>query len=51
MDYHDYLRDQAVHYRQLADAAQDSTIKAELLELAAICEEIANNIEDRMTGG
>jgi hypothetical protein len=26
-------------------------IKQELLDLAAICEEVANNIEDRMPGG
>jgi len=51
MDYDDYLRDQAANYRQLADAAQDPVVKAELLELAAICEEIANTIEDRMTAG
>jgi len=25
--------------------------KQELLDLAAVCEEVANNIEDRLTGG
>ena len=51
MDYDDYLRAQAATYRQLAEGAQDARIKGELLELAEICEEIANNIEDRMTAG
>jgi hypothetical protein len=51
MDFDDYLRDQAVNYRQLADWADDSLVKIEFLELAAVCDEIANNIEDRMTAG
>ena len=51
MDYEDYLRDQAVKYRQLAEVAEDSFVKSELLELAAICEEVANRVEDRMTAG
>jgi hypothetical protein len=51
MDYHDYLRDQATKYRQLAEGAVDPSIKAELFELAEICEEVANRVEDRMTAG
>lgn len=51
MEYDDYLRDQAVKYRQLASTAEDSFVKKELLELAAVCEEVANGIEDRMTAG
>ena len=51
MDFDDYLRDQAVKYRQLAETAQDRAVKVELLELAAVCEEVANRIEDRMTAG
>ncbi len=51
MDYDDYLREQASHYRQLAQGAQEPPIRAELFELAEICEEIANDIEDRMTAG
>ena len=51
MDWADYLRDQAAKYRQLAEAADDPSIKQELLDLAAICEEAADNIEDRMPGG
>jgi hypothetical protein len=31
--------------------AADVSIKQELLDLAAVCEEAANNIEDRMPGG
>ena len=51
MDWADYLRDQAAKYRQLAETAKDLSIKQELLDLAAVCEEAANNIEDRMPGG
>jgi hypothetical protein len=51
MDWVDYLRDQAAKYRQLAETAEDPPIKQELLDLAAICEEAANKIEDRMPGG
>ena len=36
--------------RQLAEAAEDPSIKQELLDLAAVCEEAADNIEDRMPG-
>ena len=51
MDYDDYLREQATKYRELATDARDPMIKAELAELAQICDEIANSIEDRMTAG
>jgi hypothetical protein len=51
MEWDDYLRQQAATYRQLAETAEDPFIKQELLELAAVCEEVANNIEDRLTGG
>ena len=51
MDWADYLRDQAAKYRQLAETAEDLSVRQELLDLAAICEETANNIEDRMPGG
>jgi hypothetical protein len=51
MDWTDYLRDEAAKYRQLAKAAEDLSIKQELLDLAAVCEEAADNIEDRMPGG
>ena len=51
MDWPDYLRDQAAMYRQLAEQADDPVVKNELLELASVCEEVANNIEDHLTGG
>ncbi len=47
MDWDDYLRQQAVMYLQLAAMSEDAVNKQELLDLAAVCEEVANNIEDR----
>ena len=46
-----YLRDQAAKYRELADAAADPATRQELLDLAVTCEQVANNIEDRASGG
>jgi hypothetical protein len=51
MDLDDYLRDEAVKYRKLAAETVNELIKRELLELAEVCEEVANKIEDRMTAG
>jgi hypothetical protein len=51
MIFDDYLRDEAAKYRQLADQSEDTLSRHELLELAAICEEIANSVEDSMTAG
>ena len=52
MDYFaDYLRDQAVRYRELAEAAEEPSSKEELLSLATMCEDVAANIEDRHPGG
>jgi hypothetical protein len=51
VNFDDYLRDEARKYRELAEQAKDPLIKKELMELAAICEEVANHIEDRMTAG
>lgn len=51
MDWGDYLRDEAAKYRQLAETAEDPLVKQELLDLAAVCEDVANHIEDRLTGG
>jgi hypothetical protein len=51
MDWADYLRDEAAKFRQLAETAEDPSTKQELLDLAAVCEEVANNIEDHMPGG
>ena len=49
--YSDYLREQAVKYRELAEKAEDALIKQEFLELAEVCEEVANNIDDRRVSG
>jgi hypothetical protein len=51
MDWPDYLREQATMYRQQAEQTDDLIGKNELLELASVCEEVANNIEDHLTGG
>jgi hypothetical protein len=49
--YSDYLRDQAASYRKLAEEAKDPFIMQEFLDLAAVCEEVANNIDDRRASG
>jgi hypothetical protein len=51
MDWPDYLRDQAAKYRKLVERAVDPLVKTELRSLASVCEEIADNIEDHLTGG
>ncbi|WJR81036.1 hypothetical protein [Bradyrhizobium sp. NP1] len=51
MDWADYLLDQAAKYRQLAEQTDDPVIKNEMLELASVCDGVANNIEDHLTGG
>ena len=51
MDWDDFIRHEAVMYRQLAEKTENVFGKHELLDLAAVCEEVANTIEDRLTGG
>jgi uncharacterized protein Yka (UPF0111/DUF47 family) len=51
MDWADYLRNQATMYRQLAEQADDPAVQNEMLELASVCDEVANNMEDHLTGG
>jgi hypothetical protein len=51
MDWADYLRDQAAMYRKRAEQTDDPVVKNEMLELASVCVEVANNIEDHLTGG
>jgi hypothetical protein len=51
MDWDDYFLEQAAQYRQLAEKTEDALIKQELLDLVAVCEEVAHNISDRQTGG
>jgi hypothetical protein len=50
-DWLNYLRDQAAKYRKLVERADDPLVKTELLALASVCDEIADNIEDHLTGG
>ena len=50
-DWLNYLRDQAATYRKLVERADDPLVKTELLALASVCEEIADNIEDHLTVG
>ena len=49
--YSDYLREEAAKYRKLADEAADPLIRQEFLELAEVCEEVADKIEDRRASG
>ena len=51
MHYSDYLREQAAEYRQLAEAAENPAIKEDFLASAAICEEVANTMDDRRASG
>lgn len=51
MDFDDYLRDQATKYRELAGTADDPDVREEMLDLAAVCDEVADHIEDLRTGG
>jgi len=49
--YSDYLREQAVKYRELAAAADDALVKREFFELADVCEQVANDIDDLRASG
>ncbi len=49
--YSDYLREQATKYRELANNAEDAFVKQEFVELAEICEDVANEIDDRRASG
>jgi hypothetical protein len=51
MHYSDYLREQAAEYRQLAEVAVDPAIREDLFDSAAICEEVANTVDDRRASG
>jgi len=50
-EYSDYLRDEAAKYRELAAKDQSTYAKTEFLELANICEEVANDMDDRRVSG
>jgi hypothetical protein len=47
----DYMREQALKYRELAQKAHEAPVKQEYLELAQSCEEIANEMDDRRASG
>jgi hypothetical protein len=47
----DFYREEAARYRELAEAAKDEATKQELLELAAACDGIADNIDDLRASG
>jgi hypothetical protein len=50
-EHSDYLRDQAIKYRELAEKDKDVLAIKEFLELAIICEEVANDMDDRRVSG
>jgi hypothetical protein len=51
MFFSDYLREQAEKYRKLAETAKDRSTKMEFIELAEVCEKVANEEDDRQTAG
>jgi hypothetical protein len=51
MHYSDYLREQAATFRQLAETADDPAVREDLFDSAAICEEVADKIDDRRASG
>jgi hypothetical protein len=50
-EHSDYLREQATMYRELAAKADDAVAKQEFCELAKVCEEVANDMDDRRVSG
>ena len=48
-DWLNYLQDRAAMCRKLVEQAGDPFVKTEMLALASVCEEIADNIEDHLT--
>jgi hypothetical protein len=44
------IRGLAAIYTQLAEQSDDPFVKNELLELASVSEQVADNIEDHLTG-
>jgi hypothetical protein len=50
-DWPDGLRGLAAIYRKLAEQSDDHFVNNELLELASVCDEVADNIEDHLTSG
>jgi hypothetical protein len=50
-EHSDYLREQATKYLELAAQANDPVAKQEFCELAKVCEEVANDMDDRRVSG
>ena len=51
MELDDYLRYEAARYREQARCAVKPTERDDFLDLAKVCEEVANNVEEHLTGG
>ena len=51
MEYAAYLRAEAYKYRQWIEQVVDPLLAEELDELAAICECVADEVEDHLTAG
>jgi len=48
----DFWRERASEFRERAELAKnDAALHAELIELAEICDEVAETIEERVPGG
>ena len=45
------LRGQAATYRKLAEQTDDPVVKKNLLALMSVCEELADSIDDHLSGG
>ena len=50
-EHSDYLREQATKYWELAAKANDAVVKQEFCELAKVCEEVADDMDDRRVSG
>ncbi|MGA2997569.1 hypothetical protein [Bradyrhizobium sp.] len=48
-DWPDHLRVHATIYREISERTDDTFIKNELLDLASVCEEVADKIEHHQT--
>jgi hypothetical protein len=51
MNFGDYFREEAARDKRLSEQVTEETAKVELLQFAIICEEVANDIEDRKSPG
>jgi hypothetical protein len=50
-EHSDYLRDQATKFLELAAQTNDPVAKQEFCELARVCEEVADDMDDRRVSG